>query len=186
MRAPRGGLHLRMVSPYLHFSGPPRSVPEPRAGGPVIVYNPSWKSVSTRLSSRSSQRRAIAGMVGPTSEQRQPVDVGVYSRQQTVEIKWSDDHLSSYGFEYLRWLCPCAVCRGEAGSKGILDFTTVLTPDQHRLTDLQQVGNYALTPRWADGHDSGIYSWDYFRRACPCDECRSVFGNPLDRPVHER
>jgi DUF971 family protein len=144
----------------------------------LIVYNP--------LDGNLSRMRGIELMTIPTSEQKRPVDVGVYSRQQTVEIAWSDGHRSTYGFEYLRWLCPCAVCRGEAGSRGILDFTTELTPEQIRMTDLRQVGNYAISPAWADGHDSGIYSWDYLRRACPCDECRSVFGDPLERPVHER
>jgi len=119
----------------------------------------------------------------PTPEQRQAVDVDVFTRRQTVEIRWADEHRSAYTFEYLRWLCPCAVCRGEAGGTGILDHTTALRPEQHRLTDLRQVGHYAISPLWDDGHDSGIYSWDLLRRSCPCPTCRTAFGAPTNVPV---
>jgi DUF971 family protein len=34
------------------------------------------------------------------------------------------------------------------------------------------VGNYAMSFKWNDGHASGIYSWDYLRRHCPCEACR--------------
>jgi DUF971 family protein len=35
------------------------------------------------------------------------------------------------------------------------------------------VGNYALSFVWNDGHKTGIYSWDYLRRHCQCDECKA-------------
>lgn len=112
----------------------------------------------------------------PTPDQRQAIDVDVFTKRQAVEIAWADGHRSTYGFERLRWLCPCAVCRGEAGSTGMLDHTSSLEPRQYELTDLHQVGNYAITPVWADGHDTGIYSWRYLRQSCPCDDCRAAFG----------
>jgi DUF971 family protein len=36
---------------------------------------------------------------------------------------------------------------------------------------VEPVGNYALRFRWSDGHDTGIYTFDFLRRLCPCAEC---------------
>jgi DUF971 family protein len=38
------------------------------------------------------------------------------------------------------------------------------------------VGKYALRFKWNDGHEAGIYSWEYLRNVCLCDECRSARG----------
>src|SRR5206468_2831285 len=61
----------------------------------------------------------------------------------TLLIEWADGHITTYGFEPLRWLCPCAYCRGEAGMPGWLDSAPALTAEQTQLTDLHLVGNYA-------------------------------------------
>ena len=36
------------------------------------------------------------------------------------------------------------------------------------------MGNYAIKILWNDNHSSGIYSWDYLRGICPCDDCASA------------
>lgn len=41
-----------------------------------------------------------------------------------------------------------------------------------RMRNLEAVGSYALTIEWEDGHDYGIYNWNYLRALCPCSECR--------------
>jgi len=99
---------------------------------------------------------------------------------QTVYIEWSDDHTSRHGITHLRWLCPCAECRGEWGAPGVLDHTETLTPEQTELTDVRQVGRYALMPIWGDGHNSGIYTYEYLRKNCECEECvaRRAAGAP--------
>ncbi|HEY7701138.1 MAG TPA: DUF971 domain-containing protein [Candidatus Limnocylindrales bacterium] len=89
----------------------------------------------------------------------------------TLEIDWADGHATVYGFEALRWLCPCAYCRGEAGMPGWLDSAPTLTPEQLSLTDLHLVGNYAVSPHWADGHKTGYYPFRLLRERCPCPEC---------------
>ncbi|WP_433969588.1 gamma-butyrobetaine hydroxylase-like domain-containing protein [Tunturiibacter gelidiferens] len=40
-----------------------------------------------------------------------------------------------------------------------------------RPLEVTPVGKYALKFKWSDGHESGIYSWDYLRRVCRCDGC---------------
>ena len=74
-------------------------------------------------------------------------------------MEWPDGHVTRYDFETLRWLCPCAYCRGEAGIPGWLDSNPTLTPAQIQLTDVQLVGSYALQPTWADGHHTGFYTF---------------------------
>ena len=91
----------------------------------------------------------------------------------TLEIDWADGHRTGYTAVELRWLCPCAYCRGEAGQPGWLDGSPTLTPEQTRLVDVQLVGTYAIAPTWADGHHTGYYTFAQLRASCPCPEDRA-------------
>jgi DUF971 family protein len=44
---------------------------------------------------------------------------------------------------------------------------------QIRPSEVAMVGNYAIRFHWNDGHQHGIFSWDYLREWCPCDQCRT-------------
>ena len=90
---------------------------------------------------------------------------------RTLAIGWADGHDTTYDLTALRWLCPCAYCRGEAGLPGWLDSSPTLTDEQVRLVDMQLVGNYAVAPSWGDGHHTGYYTFALLRHACPCDAC---------------
>lgn len=92
----------------------------------------------------------------------------------TVEIRWADGHVTTYTAEALRWLCPCAYCRGEGSLPGWLDTAPTLTEEQTRLVDLTLVGRYAIAPVWGDGHATGFYAFELLRDRCPCPECRRV------------
>lgn len=89
----------------------------------------------------------------------------------TLQIEWRDGHLTTYDAVTLRWLCPCAFCRGEAGMPGWLDAAPTLSPEQTRLTDLELVGQYAVAPTWGDGHHTGYYTFAVLRDMCPCEGC---------------
>jgi len=106
----------------------------------------------------------------------------------TLAIGWDDGHETTYDATQLRWLCPCAYCRGEAGLPGWLDSAPTLTAQQTRLIDIRLVGNYALAPSWGDGHHTGYYTFDLLRHHCPCPECtarraaaESVAGTATER-----
>jgi len=94
----------------------------------------------------------------------------------TLEIEWADGHRTVYDAVTLRWLCPCAVCRGEAGMPGWLDSNPTLTADQTRITGLALVGQYALQPTWGDGHSTGFYAFTMLRENCPCPTCTAERG----------
>ena len=84
-----------------------------------------------------------------------------------LRIEWGDGHRTVYDFTTLRWLCPCAFCRGEAGQPGWLDSNPTLTEEQVTLSDVSLVGHYALQPWWADGHSSGFYTFEHLRSPLP-------------------
>ncbi len=88
-----------------------------------------------------------------------------------LEIEWRDGHRTTYAAPELRWLCPCAYCRGEAGLPGWLDTSPSLTDDQVRLVDVHLVGSYAIAPAWGDGHHTGFYPFTLLRDRCGCAEC---------------
>jgi DUF971 family protein len=91
----------------------------------------------------------------------------------TLRVEWADGHNTSYDATTLRWLCPCAYCRGEAGMPGWLDSNPTLTAEQTRLVDLALVGNYALQLTWGDGHHTGYHTYVLLRDNCPCAACAS-------------
>lgn len=82
-----------------------------------------------------------------------------------LAIQWNDGAESFLDLQFLRRACPCAACGGEPDVLG-----NVMRPDvsyaenSFELAGFQIVGGYALQPRWADGHDTGIYSFQYLRR----------------------
>lgn len=102
-----------------------------------------------------------------------------------LEIGWADGHATVYDATPLRWLCPCAFCRGEAGLLGWLDSRPTLTPEQVRLVDIQLVGSYAIAPSWGDGHHTGYYTFRMLRDQCPCEECRARRGGVAAQPTEE-
>jgi DUF971 family protein len=86
-----------------------------------------------------------------------------------TDVSWNDGHESSYPSWYLRENCPCATCVEEfTGERRIAPGS--IPADLARL-DIGPVGNYALGFRWSDGHSTGIYTFDYLRRICPCPVC---------------
>ena len=103
-------------------------------------------------------------------EYLQPARIHADRGAGTLEIDWADDHSSLFDAVTLRWLCPCAYCRGEAGMPGWLDAKPELTPEQTRLVDVQLVGTYAIAPTWGDGHHTGYYTFEQLRANCPCPE----------------
>ena len=81
-------------------------------------------------------------------------------------IVWEDGHESYYPGHYLRCACACARCVDEMSGRKILEDDRV--PNDVEILELHPVGNYAISFRWSDGHDTGIYSYRHLRNLCPC------------------
>jgi DUF971 family protein len=102
-----------------------------------------------------------------------PLRIDANRAEGRVVIEWADGHTSTFDAPTLRWMCPCAYCRGEAGMPGWLDTSPTLTAEQTRLVDLALVGTYAIQPTWGDGHQTGYHTFMLLREQCPCDACTS-------------
>jgi DUF971 family protein len=83
-----------------------------------------------------------------------------------LAIKWDDGGESFISLEQLRRSCPCASCKGETDIMGNVykKPESPLTPKAFELRRVVTVGGYGIQPAWADGHATGIYSFDYLRR----------------------
>jgi len=83
-----------------------------------------------------------------------------------LAIKWADGREDFIPLETLRRLCPCAGCMGERDIMGNVYKSPpqTLSPRAFQLTRIDVIGGYAIQPAWADGHATGIYSYDYLRR----------------------
>ena len=102
----------------------------------------------------------------------QPADVQQIGEE--LAIKWEDGSESFISLEKLRRACPGAGCKGEMDGMGNLykGPERPLTSAAFRLVRLERVGTYALQPLWGDGHATGIYSFEYLRRAAEADDRR--------------
>jgi DUF971 family protein len=83
-----------------------------------------------------------------------------------LTITWNSGEVAEYPFDLLRNSCPCAGCRGgHANMKKEPDASMFIIPlmdaNKLKLTDVEMVGNYAISIIWADGHKDGIFNWGY-------------------------
>ena len=97
-----------------------------------------------------------------------PLDIRPVGADEIL-ISWQDGHRSLYGQRYLRLSCACAQCLDEMTGKRLLQPANV-AKDIH-MAEMTPVGNYGIRFRWSDGHQTGIYSFDYLRKICPCKDC---------------
>ncbi len=107
-----------------------------------------------------------------TPQQKKPTNIEVDLKQREVRITWADDYRSVYSLDYLRQICPCATCQEQRDNQ---DPLRVLSPGEAVVThgeldpehQVELVGNYALQFFWSDGHNTGIYSFDFLREKSP-------------------
>jgi DUF971 family protein len=94
----------------------------------------------------------------------QPLDLQIIGNE--LAIKWKDSQEMFIQLEKLRRRCPCAGCQGETDIMGNLykNPPQSLTAKAFVLVRFTGVGSYAIQPVWADGHNTGIYSFEYLRR----------------------
>jgi DUF971 family protein len=99
-----------------------------------------------------------------------------------VDIEWKDGHRSHYSFIFLRDACPCALCDDERARGGrkpgdppkTAPGALPMFKPAIKATSAEGVGKYAIKFHFNDGHELGIYSWQFLRDVCPCDECKDL------------
>ncbi len=86
-----------------------------------------------------------------------PQDLTVHSKSRVLEIAFSDGKTFRIPFELMRVYSPSAEVQGHGPGQEVLQTGK----REVELAALESVGNYAVQPTFSDGHDSGIFSWDY-------------------------
>ena len=82
-----------------------------------------------------------------------------------LALRFADGEELYLTLEMLRRACPCAACQGEPDALGrVLRPVQQIGPRGFELLRYEVVGGYALQLFWADGHSTGIYSFDYLHR----------------------
>ena len=111
--------------------------------------------------------------MSPISEIVNPIGVELDETARVMRIRWDDGHLGEWHWPDLRRACPCALCAGEGNMPGVVTLETYLTPEQTTMERVKWIGRYALAPIWADGHDTGLFTYLRLREICQCAEHQS-------------
>lgn len=93
-------------------------------------------------------------------------------RKESLTIHWPDGRISVYPIDYLRSMSPSAETkklREEMAKNPLAILPNSMAKQAGPITvvDAELVGNYAVRIRFSDGHDTGLYSWNYLREIDP-------------------
>ncbi len=96
-------------------------------------------------------------MAGMNASTPTAIKVVVHRVSRVLELEYSDGRNFRLPFEYLRVYSPSAEVRGHGPGQEVLQ----VGKEDVTIQTMETVGNYAVQPVFSDGHNSGIYTWDY-------------------------
>ena len=96
-------------------------------------------------------------MAGLTPQTPQPSSITVHQQSRVLEVGFANGSLFRIPFELMRIYSPSAEVQGHGPGQEVLQTGK----REVGLTALEPIGNYAVQPTFSDGHDTGIFSWDY-------------------------
>lgn len=96
-------------------------------------------------------------MAGLDQDTPLPTEITLHRKSRLLEIAFDDGSRFQLPFEFLRVYSPSAEVRGHGPGQETLQQGK----RDVDVLSLEPVGNYAVKPGFSDGHDSGLYSWDY-------------------------
>jgi DUF971 family protein len=96
-------------------------------------------------------------MAGLNKDTPTPQDITVHNASRVLEVAFSDGAHFRIPFELMRVYSPSAEVQGHGPGQEVLQTGK----REVGIVALEPVGNYAVQPTFSDGHDSGIYAWDY-------------------------
>jgi DUF971 family protein len=113
---------------------------------------------------------------------RTPTDIKLHQQTRKLELTFDDGFECELSCEFLRVHSPSAEVRGHSASQAVLQ----LDKQQVNINDIEAVGNYAVKLVFDDGHDTGLYTWDYLydlgKRA---DEYWQLYVDAVREAGHE-
>lgn len=87
----------------------------------------------------------------------QPVEIKLHQKSRVLEVAFDDGERFELSCELLRVYSPSAEVRGHGPGQEVLQ----IGKESVNITAVEPVGNYAVRLVFDDGHDSGLYTWDY-------------------------
>jgi DUF971 family protein len=99
-------------------------------------------------------------MAGSKSSSPLPTSLTVHQASRVLQVDFDDGASFRIPFELMRVYSPSAEVQGHGPGQEVLQTGK----RDVEITDIAAVGHYAVQPRFSDGHDSGIFSWDYLYR----------------------
>src|SRR3990167_4787638 len=87
-----------------------------------------------------------------------PTEIKLHQKSRLLEISFADGKTFRFPCEFLRVYSPSAEVRGHGPGQEVLQAGK----KNVEITQIEPVGSYAVQLVFSDGHDSGLYSWDYF------------------------
>ena len=96
-------------------------------------------------------------MAGINPDTPIPSEIKLHQKSRILEVAFDDDKRFSLSCEYLRVYSPSAEVRGHGPGQEVLQ----VGKKHVEIKAIEPVGQYAVVLVFSDGHDSGIYSWDY-------------------------
>jgi DUF971 family protein len=86
-----------------------------------------------------------------------PTEIKLHQASRVLEIAFNDKRTFHLPYEFLRVYSPSAEVRGHGPGQEVLQ----VGKRDVAIKEVEPVGRYAIRPSFSDGHDTGIYSWDY-------------------------
>lgn len=86
-----------------------------------------------------------------------PTEIKLHQASHILEVAFNDGSLFNFPCEFLRVFSPSAEVRGHGHGQEVMQ----VGKQDVTITGIEPVGQYAIKPSFSDGHDTGIYSWDY-------------------------
>ena len=102
-------------------------------------------------------RAAAATADGAAMSVAAPVEIRLRRRSRVLEVAWADGTRYALAFEYLRVHSPSAEVQGHGPGQDVLQ----IAKENVVLKGVEPVGNYAVRLSFDDGHDTGLYTWQY-------------------------
>ena len=112
-----------------------------------------------------------------------PTDIKLHQKSRKLELLFGDGRRFSFSYEFLRVHSPSAEVRGHSPAQAVLQLDKVSVG----IVKVDLVGTYALKITFDDGHDTGLYSWEYFKELSDQkNHYWTIYLEKLEREGHDR
>lgn len=101
-------------------------------------------------------------MAGLLPDTPTPTEIKLHQASRVMELTFSDGRQFRLPYEFLRVYSPSAEVRGHGPGQETLQ----VGKREVTIAEVEPIGHYAIRPKFSDGHDTGIYSWEYLYDLC--------------------